>query len=149
MICARCCKKVIGLATANGSQPQRLLRRYAADYTPSIVIITDQSSTLFTTSIQARTPSLSTTSPLQSLITQRSRPSILSSSTTLPAAFQIPPQQRSDFSTTAANLAPRNTYNPSRRVQKRRHGFLARQKTKNGLKVLKRRMLKGRKWLSW
>ncbi|KAL4964717.1 mitochondrial 54S ribosomal protein bL34m [Aspergillus stella-maris] len=58
------------------------------------------------------------------------------------------PQTRS-FSVSAALGAPRKTYNPSRRVQKRRHGFLARLRTKNGREILKRRRAKGRKALSW
>ncbi|OCK98717.1 mitochondrial 54S ribosomal protein bL34m [Cenococcum geophilum 1.58] len=39
---------------------------------------------------------------------------------------------------------PRNTFDPSHRVRKRRHGFLARLKSRTGRKVLKRRTLKGR-----
>ncbi|KAG0270163.1 hypothetical protein DFQ27_000082 [Actinomortierella ambigua] len=41
-----------------------------------------------------------------------------------------------------------NTYQPSQRVRKRRHGFLARLKSRGGRKVLLRRMEKGRKSLS-
>ncbi|OCK82764.1 hypothetical protein K432DRAFT_323694 [Lepidopterella palustris CBS 459.81] len=39
---------------------------------------------------------------------------------------------------------PRDTYNPSHRVRKRRHGFLARLRSRTGRKVLLRRKLKGR-----
>ncbi|PGH07701.1 ribosomal protein L34 [Blastomyces parvus] len=53
------------------------------------------------------------------------------------------------FSASAALGAKRNTYNPSRRVQKRRHGFLARLKSTSGRKILARRRAKGRKYLSW
>jgi large subunit ribosomal protein L34 len=42
-----------------------------------------------------------------------------------------------------------DTFSPSRRVQKRRHGYLARLRTRSGRAILKRRMLKGRKYLSW
>ncbi|KAF1920122.1 ribosomal protein L34-domain-containing protein [Ampelomyces quisqualis] len=39
---------------------------------------------------------------------------------------------------------PRDTYNPSHLVRKRRHGFLSRIRTKKGRKVLMRRIKKGR-----
>lgn len=46
------------------------------------------------------------------------------------------------------NLMPKRTYQPKKRKKKRQHGFLARQKTKGGRKILQRRRKKGRKTLS-
>ncbi|KAF2255371.1 hypothetical protein BU26DRAFT_448744 [Trematosphaeria pertusa] len=39
---------------------------------------------------------------------------------------------------------PRDTYNPSHLVRKRRHGFLSRIRTKKGRKLIMRRLKKGR-----
>ncbi|KAF8532512.1 ribosomal protein L34, partial [Gautieria morchelliformis] len=39
-------------------------------------------------------------------------------------------------------------YQPSQRVRKRRHGFLARLRSRTGKKILARRRAKGRKYLS-
>lgn len=74
-----------------------------------------------------------------------------------PSALQSQPQPLSErrtsqarsFSATAFLSAKRRTYNPSRKVQKRRHGFLARLRTRGGRKVLANRRLKGRKALTW
>ncbi|MEX0799679.1 MAG: 50S ribosomal protein L34 [Dehalococcoidia bacterium] len=39
---------------------------------------------------------------------------------------------------------PKRTYQPKKRRRARRHGFMARNRTRSGRAVLKRRFLKGR-----
>ncbi|KAJ5963647.1 Ribosomal protein L34 [Penicillium vulpinum] len=77
------------------------------------------------------TSTASAFSPLSSLLSQKA------------------PSQSRSFSASASLGVRRVTFRPSRRVQKRRHGYLARKKDRNGRKTLIRRTLKGRKELSW
>lgn len=48
------------------------------------------------------------------------------------------------FAGTQIRCGPRDTYNPSHIVRKRRHGFLSRLRTKKGRKLLMRRLNRGR-----
>ncbi|KAF2710450.1 hypothetical protein K504DRAFT_262373 [Pleomassaria siparia CBS 279.74] len=48
------------------------------------------------------------------------------------------------FQSLQIRCGPRDTYNPSHIVRKRRHGFLARLKSKKGRKLIMRRIKKGR-----
>ncbi|KAL1965660.1 hypothetical protein VTN77DRAFT_5337 [Rasamsonia byssochlamydoides] len=100
-------------------------------------------------------PSTSLPSFSSSPSTQRTFSSLLiaSSSSSFPLLRPFSPaaaaQQTRSFSASASLAGKRDTYNPSRRVQKRRHGFLARLRSRGGRKILMRRRAKGRKWLSW
>jgi len=46
--------------------------------------------------------------------------------------------------TFGGRFLPKRTYQPKKRRRLRRHGFMARNSTRGGRAVLKRRMLKGR-----
>ncbi|RAH41653.1 mitochondrial 54S ribosomal protein bL34m [Aspergillus brunneoviolaceus CBS 621.78] len=111
--------------------------------------------TTTTTSIRTLITSSSAFSPLRAQLSHQQRtPStaILSSTSaffpsTSPTTASL--QQSRSFSASACLLGKRSTYNPSRRVQKRRHGFLSRVKTRTGRKIIQRRKARGRKNLSW
>ncbi len=60
----------------------------------------------------------------------------------------IPSHTTNIFGTQVRFRAYGREYQPSNLVRKRRHGFLARLKSKNGKKILARRRMKGRKYLS-
>lgn len=62
------------------------------------------------------------------------------------ASFQLPSQP--GLALLQVRGAKRDTYDPSHRVRKRRHGFLSRLRSKNGRNTLKRRKLRGRNTLS-
>ncbi|KAJ6108410.1 hypothetical protein N7523_009733 [Penicillium sp. IBT 18751x] len=100
------------------------------------------------------TPSFLSSRPFSSLL---STPTRFQPSQTLPTPItssvssllaQKPFQARA-FSASASLGVRRVTYNPSRRVQKRRHGFLSRNKAQKGRLTLTRRRMKGRKAMSW
>ncbi|CAI9635058.1 unnamed protein product [Alternaria burnsii] len=65
-----------------------------------------------------------------------------SSSETLDLASKI--SSHPGLGSTQIRCGPRDTYNPSHLVRKRRHGFLSRIRTKKGRKMIMRRLKKGR-----
>ncbi|EMC91400.1 hypothetical protein BAUCODRAFT_80460, partial [Baudoinia panamericana UAMH 10762] len=73
-------------------------------------------------------------------------PSPISADTPSPSSFQ--PLSSLLTSLLQVRGAKRDTFNPSHRVRKRRHGFLARLRSRTGRMVLKRRRAKGRNTLS-
>ncbi|PKY41497.1 hypothetical protein RhiirA4_396066 [Rhizophagus irregularis] len=62
--------------------------------------------------------------------------------------FQKPSQTTNIFGNGVRFVTYGREYQPSNIVRKRRHGFLARLRSKSGRKILTRRRMKGRKYLS-
>ncbi|PGH15856.1 ribosomal protein L34 [Polytolypa hystricis UAMH7299] len=135
MLCLRCSGlRALGSSAALSSRrvsTQIPMRSFSSLLTPQRT---------FFTPLICPTPSSSPLLPSQS-ITNAIRSSLPTTS------FQQQPARA--FSATALLGGPRDTYNPSRRVQKRRHGFLARLRSRTGRKMLMRRRARGRKTLSW
>ncbi|KAL4808990.1 ribosomal protein L34-domain-containing protein [Aspergillus unguis] len=100
---------------------------------------------------QLRSFSLATSTPTRPAITLQQLQSLQSPITSALSQLhsQSQNQQVRSFSASASLAGWRPTFRPSRRVQKRRHGFLSRLRTKNGRKILTRRKTKGRNNLSW
>lgn len=65
-----------------------------------------------------------------------------------PSGLRLGPLSQPPISLGQIRGAKRDTYNPSHVVRKRRHGFLARVKSRTGRRILKRRRAKGRNTLS-
>ena len=87
------------------------------------------------------TSSPSTTAINRPESTSRLMPSLVLSSTLHPI-LAVPIGQQARYKSRG------NEYQPSQRVRKRRHGFLARKRTPSGRKILARRRAKGRRYLS-
>ncbi|OQV01076.1 hypothetical protein CLAIMM_06487, partial [Cladophialophora immunda] len=95
---------------------------------------------------------LSLRTPSASLLRPSTSPLLVQSSFSSPIQSQLSRILCRSFSTTPTLLGYRrrsDTYSPSRRVQKRRHGYLTRLKSKGGQEVLKRRRLKRRNDVTW
>ena len=65
-----------------------------------------------------------------------------------PSILPLKPSLHPALQSQQIRSAPRNTFNPSHKVRKRRHGFLTRLRSRNGRKILARRKAKRRSTLS-
>ncbi|OAL49131.1 hypothetical protein IQ07DRAFT_681137 [Pyrenochaeta sp. DS3sAY3a] len=93
--------------------------------------------------LSPRRPILPCTSSPQALAAPGAAPtSLLPSPSTLDLAGKI--SAHPALGSMQIRCGPRDTYNPSHLVRKRRHGFLSRIRTKKGRKLLMRRLKKGR-----
>ncbi|KAF3043055.1 hypothetical protein E8E11_007720 [Didymella keratinophila] len=96
--------------------------------------------------LSARRPMLSSSMPSTLAAPGAPSTALTSSSETLDIMGKI--SASAAFAGTQIRCGPRDTYNPSHIVRKRRHGFLSRLRTKKGRKLLMRRLVKGRTNLS-
>ncbi|CBQ70963.1 related to 50S ribosomal protein L34 [Sporisorium reilianum SRZ2] len=98
---------------------------------------------LLTRTLPTRTPS-----PLRS--TLPAPPSLLSSSSSTILSLLSAPKTAAAVAVAqqTRSVSYGSEYQPSQRIRKRRHGFLARIKTKNGRKTIMRRRFRGKAKLS-
>ncbi|OQE27785.1 hypothetical protein PENSTE_c004G00045 [Penicillium steckii] len=143
MLCFRC--RAVPSLRASVSTPRALMYS-ASPFAVQSKAITSAfpsarpfSSTLLSTPVRPQQTQMLSRLPSTTLSATPSASSLLSQQS----------QQSRAFSATAHLGVKRNTFNPSRRVQKRRSGFLARNRSQKGRLVLIRRRLKGRKAMSW
>ncbi|TKY87729.1 hypothetical protein EX895_003310 [Sporisorium graminicola] len=100
------------------------------------------------------TRSAPTVSPYLRTALRPATPSLLSTTSTSSVLSLLSPSSSpSGVSTAALGQQTRSVtygseYQPSQRIRKRRHGFLARNKTKNGRKTIMRRRFRGKAKLS-
>ncbi|PNY29553.1 50S ribosomal protein L34 [Tolypocladium capitatum] len=103
--------------------------------------------------------SFTTLSPLRPSLTPTRRPGCMAgftptpTTTTTAAADVVPTGAVSShpaLSGLQLRFGPRNTMNGhTRLVQKRRHGFLYRMRSKTGRRIILRRKMKGRRHVAW
>ncbi|PSN65629.1 hypothetical protein BS50DRAFT_575607 [Corynespora cassiicola Philippines] len=134
------CVRAVGAASSS------LLRPSLARTTAAPQSATFPSSMRNMSLLSARRPMLPLTSGPSTLPAPGTTPS---STSQLPAADALDLASRLSAHPAMAGAmqircGPRDTYNPSHFVRKRRHGFLSRIRTKKGRKLLMRRLKKGR-----
>ncbi|CAD0092740.1 unnamed protein product [Aureobasidium mustum] len=89
--------------------------------------------------------------PTRTIATRRpTLPTTPTSTLSLNTTLELPtlPAASTTLTLLQARGPKRDTYDPSHRVRKRRSGFLARIRTRNGRNLIKRRLLKKRSTLS-
>ncbi|KAH7355869.1 ribosomal protein L34-domain-containing protein [Pyrenochaeta sp. MPI-SDFR-AT-0127] len=97
--------------------------------------------------------SISLLSPRRPILARTCSPSTLTAPGTIPSSLSFSPEtldlagkisSHPGIGCMQIRCGPRDTYNPSHLVRKRRHGFLSRIRTKKGRKMIMRRLKKGR-----
>jgi large subunit ribosomal protein L34 len=152
MLCLRC-SRGLGATTLTSS----LLPRIARNSTP---VFKASSKRYVSRHLLAQSPSSNTVyRTFTSFLMPSRRPTIfpLRTSPSLPTnvivgeeALDLQPKISTHpaLGSIQVRCGPRNTFNPSHFVRKRRHGFLSRIRTRKGRATLKRRRAKGRSTLS-
>lgn len=135
----RCLRAVALPATFRPSTAQQ----YAFQHYTCTSIHTDSSRARNMSLLNARRPMVARMSAPSTLSAPGSAPSAVASpSETLDLMGKI--SAHPGFAGIQIRCGPRDTYNPSHIVRKRRHGFLSRLRTKKGRKLLMRRLTRGR-----
>jgi large subunit ribosomal protein L34 len=150
MLCLRCSRGLGATLTSS------LLPQIARNSAP---VFKASSKRYVSHHLPAQSPSNTVYRTFTSFLTPSRRPTIFPSrtSSSLPTnvtvgeeALDLQPKISTHpaLGSIQVRCGPRNTFNPSHFVRKRRHGFLSRIRTRKGRATLKRRRAKGRSTLS-
>lgn len=155
MLCSNCrhaARMTLKTAATSQAQPSRSLFTFSTSLAPSLLRPLNNKSLPSTISNASRTVSLLSAFRRPSPLSQASGGSAATSSHSQTITPLIPSSishQTSSFSSSASLQGLGQTFSPSRRIQKRRHGYLSRVRDRNKRKIIKRRTAKGRKNMSW
>ncbi|KAF3403095.1 hypothetical protein DPV78_004356 [Talaromyces pinophilus] len=134
--------------TAMPRMASRITHTIRPQIRPTSRLLSSTSRT-YSSSLFSSISSISSISPKRPILPPTNTNTTTTTMATTTSAMTALLNQIRSFSASASLAGKRATYRPSRLVQKRRHGFLARLRTRTGRKIIMRRRLKGRKDLSW